>query len=120
MATPNLATEAAAAGNYPAYRFNPRERKLLASVKAYVDGAAAAAYSAVAAGTYTTLGGGTSESISVSGVLATDVVLVTIKTAGATPRSIVAAAAGSNSIAVTFSGNPLTDHVLQYVVFRAK
>lgn len=120
MATPNLATEAAAAGGYPAYRFNQRERKLLASVKAYVDGAAAPAFSAIAAGTFTTLGGDASESIPVSGCLATDIVVVTVKTAGATPRSIVAAAAGSNAIAVTLSGDPLLDHVLQYVVFRAK
>lgn len=37
MAAPSLSTEAAAAGSYPANRFNQRERKLLASVKAYVD-----------------------------------------------------------------------------------
>lgn len=37
MTTPSLATEAALAGNYPAFRFNQRERKLLASVKTYVD-----------------------------------------------------------------------------------
>jgi hypothetical protein len=37
MAAPSLATEAAAAGNYPSRRFNKRERKILASVKDYVD-----------------------------------------------------------------------------------
>lgn len=120
MATPNLATEAAAAGNYPAFRFNPRERKVLASVKAYVDGAAASAFSAIAAGTFTTLGGDAAESIPVSGALSTDIVVVTVKTVGATPRSIVAATAASNAINVTLSNDPSTDHVLQYVVFRAK
>lgn len=37
MTTPNFATEAALAPQYPALRFNARERKLLASVKVYVD-----------------------------------------------------------------------------------
>lgn len=37
MATPSLSTEAGLAGNYPAFKFNQRERKLLASVKTYVD-----------------------------------------------------------------------------------
>lgn len=120
MSTPNLATEAAAAGGYPAYRFNPRERKLLASVKAYVDGAAAPAFSAIAAGTFQTLGGDASESIPVSGCLATDIVVVTVKSGPATPETILAAAAGSNAISVTLSDDPSTTHVLQYVVFRAK
>jgi hypothetical protein len=71
------------------------------------------------AGSFTTLGGDASESITVAGVVATDVALVTVKTAGATPRSVVAAAAGTNAIAVTMSGDPSTDHVLHYVVFRA-
>lgn len=71
------------------------------------------------AGSFTTAGGDASESIAVSGVVATDIVVVTVKTAGATPRSIVAAAAGTNAIAVTLSGDPSTDHVLHYVVYRA-
>lgn len=73
----------------------------------------------VAAGTHTTAGGDASESITAAAVVGTDVVCVTVKTAGGTPRSVVAAAAGSGSIAVTMSGDPSTDHVLQYVVFRA-
>lgn len=71
------------------------------------------------AGSFTTVGGDAAESISVSGVVATDIVQVSVKTAGATPRSIVAAAAGTNAIAVTMSGDPSTDHVLHYVVLRA-
>jgi hypothetical protein len=71
------------------------------------------------AGTFTTAGGDASESIAVTGAVATDVVVVTVKTAGATPRSVVAAAAGTDAIAVTMSGDPSTDHVLQYVVYRA-
>lgn len=121
MTTPSFATEAALAGNYPEFRFNQRERKLLASTKAYVDAlqAVASAYRAVAGGTFSTLGGDASETITATGALATDLVMVTVKTAGATPRSIVAAAAATNAINVTMSGDPSTDHVLQYLVFRA-
>ena len=37
MAAPSLSTEAAAAGTYPSTRFNQRERKMLESVRNYVD-----------------------------------------------------------------------------------
>lgn len=138
MSTPSFATEAAAAGNYPQFRFNQRERKLLESVKEYLDAglstsqiaagavtlaklAAGIAPSHVVkfAGTFTTLGGDAAEAITVTGAAATDIVQVMVKTAGGTPRSIVAAAAATNAINVTMSGDPSTDHVLQYVVLRA-
>lgn len=77
------------------------------------------AFRAMFAGTFTTLGGDAAESITVTGATDTDIVVVTVKTAGAVPRSIVAAAAGTDTIAVTMSDDPSTDHVLQYVVFRA-
>lgn len=73
----------------------------------------------VAAGTFTTAGGDATESITVAGAVTADIALVTVMTAGATPRSVVAADAGSGAIAVTMSGDPSTDHVLQYVVLRA-
>lgn len=71
------------------------------------------------AGTFTTAGGDASEAITVAGAVASDIVTVTVKTAGATPRSIVASTAATNAINVTLSGDPSTDHVLQYCVFRA-
>lgn len=71
------------------------------------------------AGTFTTAGGDTTESITVTGATATDIAVVTVKTAGASPVSIVAAAAGTNAITVTTSADPSTDHVLYYVVYRA-
>lgn len=37
MSAPSLSTEAGLAGDYPSNRFNQRERKLLESVKTYVD-----------------------------------------------------------------------------------
>lgn len=138
MATPSFATEAAAAGSYPGNRFNQRERKMLASVKAYLDaGLSSASIAAGAvtlsklasgvapshvvkyAGTFTTAGGDASETITVTGAAATDIVCVTVKTAGVSPRSIVASTAATNAINITMSGDPSTDHVLQYVVLRA-
>lgn len=139
MTTPSFSTEAAAAGNYPSERFNQRERKLLASTKAYLDaisiGTANLANGGVTlaklasgispshvvkyAGTFTTVGGDASEAITVTGAAATDIVCVTVKTAGAAPASIVAATAATNAINVTMSADPSNDHVLQYVVLRA-
>jgi hypothetical protein len=71
------------------------------------------------AGTFNTLGGDVTESISVPGALGTDIVMVSVKTAGASPASIVAATGASNAITVTMSVDPSTDHVLQYLVLRA-
>lgn len=72
-----------------------------------------------AAGEFTTAGGDADETITVSGVLATDLVLVNVHTAGATPRTVVDASASAGQIDVDLSGDPSTDHVLTYVVYRA-
>ena len=204
MAIPSLATEAAAAGPYPALRFNQRERKLLASVKVYVDAlspdtvittqgdliigdasgnairlakgasgtvpvagastvayallananissSAAIAYSKLAltnslvaadltsgavtlakldtgitfshrvfaAGSFTTAGGDTAEVITVASMASTDIAIVTVKTLGVSPTTVVAAAAATGQINVTMAADPSTDHVLSYVVLRA-
>lgn len=71
------------------------------------------------AGTFTTLGGDATEVITVTGLAATDIVDVVVKTSGATPRTILAWAVTTNTITVTMSGDPSTDHVLQYVAHRA-
>lgn len=71
------------------------------------------------AGEFTTAGGDADETISVPGVVATDLVLVNVQTAGATSRTVVDASAGTNQIDVDMSGDPSTDHVLTYVVYRA-
>ena len=111
--TPNFQTEANKAGRYPDRRFGQRERKLLESVQN------AFPFSPVLVGIAATVSGA-SQTLSVAGVLSTDAVIVTVKTAGATPRSVVAASAGTDSISVTMSGDPSTDHVLQYVVIRSQ
>lgn len=77
------------------------------------------AYTVVYAGEFTTEGGDTTETIAVTGVLATDLVHVTLHTAGATPVTIVSASASADQIDVVTSANPSTDHVLTYSVLRA-
>jgi hypothetical protein len=72
----------------------------------------------MAAGLFTTVGGDATESITVTGAAAGDVVLVTVNTVGATPRTVTSAIAATNAITVTLSGDPSTDHVLNYVVIR--
>lgn len=121
MSNPSLATEAAAAPQYPYLRFNNRERKLLASVKDYVDAQVAAVTPAAkvfATGTFTTAGGSTAETITVVGALSTDRAFLQIKAKGATPRSIVAAAAAAGQINVTMSGDASTDHVICWQLLR--
>jgi hypothetical protein len=143
MSAPSLSSQAAKAGEYP-NNFSKREQRLLESVKDYVDNAAFPdgsigtaeladdsvtkaklapsiefSHMAVAAGSFTTAGGDANESITVAGALSSDIAIVMIHTAGATPRSIVSCAAASGAINIVFSGDPSTDHVLRYVLIRA-
>lgn len=71
------------------------------------------------AGEHTTVGGAAAEAITVAGVLATDLVLVQLETLGGTPRTILIAVATTDTITVTFSGDPSSDHVVTYLVLRA-
>lgn len=71
------------------------------------------------AGKHTTVGGDATEVIAVAGLLVSDIAVVTVQTAGGTPRSIVASVLTADTITVTMSGDPAADHVLSYVVFRA-
>lgn len=138
MSAISLATEAAGAGTYPANRFNKRERKLLESVKAYLDAGISSAQIAAGAvtlaklasgvspshivkfaGKYTTLGGSATEAITVTGVASTDIVIVCLQAKGATPRTILTAAPTLNTITLVFSGDPSTDHIVSYEVLRA-
>lgn len=71
------------------------------------------------AGEFTTAGGDASEIISVSGMLATDLAFVMLKTEGSSPVTVDAAAAANDQIDVTMSADPSNDHVLVYQVLRA-
>lgn len=73
----------------------------------------------IATGLFTTAGGDATESITVSGALSTDTVIVTINTVGATPRTVTSAVGATDAITVTLSGDPSTDHVLNYVILRS-
>lgn len=107
MSAPNLRTEAAAAGNYPEQRFNQRERKMLQSVAEYAQ-----------AGKKTTVAGSATQTISVPGATSADIALVTLQTQGASLRTVVKATAGTDSITVTMSGDPSTDHVLCWALIK--
>lgn len=71
------------------------------------------------AGSFTTLGGDDTETITVTGALATDVIAVTLCVKGATPRTILTAIPSTNTITVVFSGDPSNDHILNYTLLRA-
>lgn len=118
MAIINLSTEAAQAGLFPSVRFNQRERKILQSVKAYVDGGSAASHNIVAAGTFTCIAN-IDQTITVACV-ATDVVQVTVKSNSTGTLFVHKAAAGTGSIAVNLNLAAHAGDVLQYCVIRAK
>jgi hypothetical protein len=121
MSNPSLSTEAGLAGQYPSNRFNQRERKLLASVKDYVDAAAPSLASHVIkyAAQRTTVGGAAAEAITVTGALATDLAFVQIKDNGTGNVTILQAALTSNTLTVTFSGDPGADTIIYYQIVRA-
>lgn len=73
----------------------------------------------IATGLFTTAGGDATESITVTGALATDTAIVTVNTEGGTPRTVTKAVATTDAITVTLSGDPSTDHVLNYVLLRS-
>ena len=116
MATPTFATQAAAAGAYPAFRFNKREQKLLASIQAAVG---APTHYVKFAGTHTTVGGAAAEAKTITGLLSTDLVFVQMKAQGASPQTILKAVPTADTLTVTFSANPSSDHVFYYQVLRA-
>jgi hypothetical protein len=91
---------------------------LLDTMSAATD-AVTGSHRVLAAGKHTSVGGDAVEAITVTGVAATDVVLVTLQTEGVTPRSIVKAVPSTNTITVTMSGDPSTDHIIAYQVLRA-
>lgn len=77
-----------------------------------------AGFIALKSAIYTTAGGSATEVIAAPGVLATDVVLVTLRTPGATPVTVVRAVTATDQISVVFSANPSTDTIINYVVIR--
>lgn len=87
--------------------------------KAMLASAITPSHVVVYAGEFTTVGGDADEAITVTGAAGTDLVLVSLKTKGSTPRTILTAAAATNAINIVMSGDPSTDHVITYMVLRA-
>jgi len=89
---------------------------------AYADGTnwnpTSTQYTNIAGGTATTVGGSTTETITVTGATASDIPYVFIKTQGASPVIMLRYATVTDGIEVTFSSDPGNDHVLYYLVFR--
>lgn len=71
------------------------------------------------AGEFTTAGGDANESITVAGALGTDIAIVTLKTKGASPVTILTAVAATDAITIVMSADPSTDHVISYMILRA-
>lgn len=71
------------------------------------------------ANTHTTAGGSTTEVITVTGALSSDLAFVMLETEGGAPVTVDAAKAGAGNITVEFSADPSTDHVVSYMLLRA-
>lgn len=71
------------------------------------------------AGNHTTVGGSTTESFSVVGVLTTDNIFCSTKTLGTTGAQIIGCnIAGNDLVSVIFDIDPGNDHILAYQVIR--
>jgi len=73
-----------------------------------------------AAGVHTTVGGGATEDITVTGVLASDIIFVQYADSNDTDVISDVAYQTTNTIRVTMSADPLTAHKLAYVVLRPR
>lgn len=72
-----------------------------------------------AAGKHTTVGGAAAEAITVSGVTASDIAFATITTTNDTDV-VSDVACTTDTVTVTLSADPLTAHVVDYVVLRPR
>lgn len=71
------------------------------------------------AGQATTAGGAAAEAITVTGLAATDLVFCQMKDNGTNDVTIVSAVPTTNTLTVTFSGDPGADAVIYYQALRA-
>lgn len=70
-------------------------------------------------GNLNTVGGSAIETFTIAGITTSDLVNVTIATSGATPVTVLAAnVSAANTVEVTFSSNPSSDHVISVEVYR--
>jgi hypothetical protein len=78
-----------------------------------------APYRLLLAGQHKTTGGHATEKIPLPGLLPNDIVQVMVAGSGKTPCTVQSATPGTGSLQVVFSGDPTTDHLLHYVVYRS-
>lgn len=70
-------------------------------------------------GNLNTVGGAATEDFTIAGLSTADLVNVTIATSGATPVTVLAAqVSAANTLSVTFSSNPSSDHVISVEAYR--
>ncbi len=72
-----------------------------------------------AAAAVATAGGDAVETVSITGLLSTDIVQVMPRAVGNTPRTILTAIPSTGVLTITYSGDPSTDHSFDYSVLRA-
>lgn len=72
----------------------------------------------IVAGRFSTAAGSATQTITATGTVAGDTVLVTVAVNGGVPRTITTAVAATDTITVVMSGDPSTDHSLNYAVLR--
>jgi hypothetical protein len=77
------------------------------------------AYRVIAAGQHTSAGGDTAEQASVSGAVATDLVIASIQVNGTNNVTLLESAAGTNVVNFVLSADPGNDAKINYVVLRA-
>lgn len=77
-----------------------------------------AAWDIFAHGSATSAGGDATETVTITGALATDKVLVTVTDDGTNSVTISDAKMTANTLTVVFSGDPSSDATFDYVVFR--
>lgn len=86
---------------------------------ALLDESIAPAFVVKFAGQHTTAGGDANETATVTGVLATDIVIATIEDNGTNNVTLLQAAAAANAVNFTLSADPGTDCIINYIVLRA-
>lgn len=67
---------------------------------------------------HTTTGGSATEAVTLAGVTAGDVCVVTMHTAPAQGETILTAACATGAVDIVFSGDPSTTHVVNIIVFK--
>lgn len=85
----------------------------------HLDSGITPSHIVVAAGEFTTAGGDAAEQATVTGVVATDIVVASLLENGTNSVTLLQSVAGAGVIDFTMSGDPSTDAVISYVVLRA-